>query len=316
MQVLGAGALGTFVAAKLVRAGIDARLIVRKGSLKDVGKATVTVDGFTVDVPVSSTAERRGHFIVCTKAFDAKSAVATHCDTDARVLVLCNGVLAVREELPKVIPATTTHGCYETKPFHIVQTQGTLWCTDNSDFLPAFRTAGLNPVGLSSAEMNDRLWRKLALNAVINPLSAVFKCTNGNVLPRGTDDARAVCFELASVRFALENHHHHHHHHHQTTTTTTTTLTSSSSGPAISTIINDDAEKRIIQAAADKLYADVVAGAVETAGNYSSMYQDVKNRRRTEIDVMNGWISATGRRHGIPTPTNDRLTAAIAKLSS
>lgn len=45
--------------------------------------------------------------------------------------------------------------------------------------------------------------------------------------------------------------------------------------------------------------------------HYPSMAQDMKNRRKTEIDSVNGAISRYGRQAGIPTPANDLLTRLV-----
>jgi len=45
-----------------------------------------------------------------------------------------------------------------------------------------------------------------------------------------------------------------------------------------------------------------------------SMLQDVLARRPTEIDVLNGGISAEGRRAGVPTPLHDCMTALVKGL--
>jgi len=45
-----------------------------------------------------------------------------------------------------------------------------------------------------------------------------------------------------------------------------------------------------------------------------SMLQDVLARRPTEIDVLNGGISAEGRRAGVPTPLHDCMTALVQGL--
>jgi 2-dehydropantoate 2-reductase len=34
-------------------------------------------------------------------------------------------------------------------------------------------------------------------------------------------------------------------------------------------------------------------------------------RRRTEIDFLNGYVSAQGRTVGVPTPFNDAIVAAV-----
>jgi 2-dehydropantoate 2-reductase len=45
-----------------------------------------------------------------------------------------------------------------------------------------------------------------------------------------------------------------------------------------------------------------------------SMLQDVLARRPTEIDVLNGGVSAEGRRVGVPTPLHDSMVALVHGL--
>jgi len=49
----------------------------------------------------------------------------------------------------------------------------------------------------------------------------------------------------------------------------------------------------------------------DTAGNRSSMLQDVTRRRRTEIDALNGKVCELGKKHVVPTPYNETITALI-----
>ncbi|HEY7010152.1 MAG TPA: ketopantoate reductase C-terminal domain-containing protein, partial [Jatrophihabitantaceae bacterium] len=47
-----------------------------------------------------------------------------------------------------------------------------------------------------------------------------------------------------------------------------------------------------------------------------SMTQDVRARRVTEVDVLNGGIAAEGRRVGVPTPGHDAMVALVHGLGS
>jgi 2-dehydropantoate 2-reductase len=55
--------------------------------------------------------------------------------------------------------------------------------------------------------------------------------------------------------------------------------------------------------------ADAVAAA--TAGNRSSMLQDLDRGAVTEIDAMCGAVVSEGRRLGVPTPVNESLWHAV-----
>ncbi len=60
----------------------------------------------------------------------------------------------------------------------------------------------------------------------------------------------------------------------------------------------------------------VLAIAQATAGNRSSMGQDVDRRKRTEIDAINGAIVAFGEQAQIPTPVNRTLTQLVKILEA
>ena len=51
-----------------------------------------------------------------------------------------------------------------------------------------------------------------------------------------------------------------------------------------------------------------------TAGNVSSMLQDVRAHRRTEVERINGAVVAGGLECGIPTPVNETLYLLVKGL--
>ena len=59
----------------------------------------------------------------------------------------------------------------------------------------------------------------------------------------------------------------------------------------------------------------VVKATQEIRDIHTSMYDDWKAGRRTEIDALNGFIVKKGREFGIPTPVNEALTAMIKTLT-
>ncbi|MGB4068158.1 MAG: 2-dehydropantoate 2-reductase [Nitrospira sp.] len=59
----------------------------------------------------------------------------------------------------------------------------------------------------------------------------------------------------------------------------------------------------------------VVKASQEIRDIHTSMYDDWKAGRRTEIDTLNGFIVEQGRKLGIPTPVNEALTAMIKTIT-
>jgi 2-dehydropantoate 2-reductase len=120
------------------------------------------------------------------------------------------------------------------------------------------------------------IWGKLVINAAINPLTALLRVTNGELLKRPA--ARGLMAELAQETAAI------------------------ASAEKVRLPFEDPIE------AAEKV-------ARETAGNHSSMFQDVRRGAPTEIDAICGAVAERGIRHGIPTPANHacwRLVQALA----
>jgi len=60
--------------------------------------------------------------------------------------------------------------------------------------------------------------------------------------------------------------------------------------------------------------AESVAKA--TASNVSSMLQDVLNKKRTEIDFINGAVVRQGKALGIATPVNEVLTNLVKTIEA
>jgi 2-dehydropantoate 2-reductase len=53
-----------------------------------------------------------------------------------------------------------------------------------------------------------------------------------------------------------------------------------------------------------------------TSDNITSMLQDFRRGRASEIDFINGAIAALGKKHGLPTPVNEFVTALIHALEA
>jgi 2-dehydropantoate 2-reductase len=119
------------------------------------------------------------------------------------------------------------------------------------------------------------LWGKLVINAAINPLTALLRVQNGELLQRPTAHAlmREAALETARVATA----------------------------------------KSIRLPYADPL-AVVEEVAWRTAENYSSMLQDVLRGAQTEIDSISGAIVQAGEETGVATPVNLTLWRLVKGL--
>jgi 2-dehydropantoate 2-reductase len=122
---------------------------------------------------------------------------------------------------------------------------------------------------------DDLLWSKLVINAAINPLTALLRVPNGELLthPSARILMGAVAQEAATVAKALGHH-----------------------------LTYPDP------------VASAEAVAHHTAVNHSSMLQDVLRGAPTEIDAICGAIVQTGERCGVSTPVNRTLWLLIRAL--
>ncbi len=59
----------------------------------------------------------------------------------------------------------------------------------------------------------------------------------------------------------------------------------------------------------------VVRWTQEIRDIHTSMYDDWKAGRLTEVDYLNGYVVKVGREHGVPTPVNETMTAIIKTIT-
>lgn len=48
----------------------------------------------------------------------------------------------------------------------------------------------------------------------------------------------------------------------------------------------------------------------------ASMLQDLEKMKKTEVLMINGYVSSTGRKHNIPTPFNDKVVEIVTKIEN
>jgi 2-dehydropantoate 2-reductase len=289
--VLGAGAIGSLCAHALQGAGAGVTLLLREKT-EDVGSELLVEQGAerSVDRFPVATADDCGsitHLLVTTKAYDVRAAVQSicaHLTDDTVVLLLVNGMGMAEQVLVDhpgldIYCGTTTEGAYRIAPMHIrhagrgrtrIGRQGMVaapaWF---ENWHRAMAPCQWDP------DIEAALWAKLAVNCVINPLTALNDCPNGELASRGelAAEVEALCREVGQVSYAAG--------------------------------FTDTAQNIAEMAAA------VIAG---TADNLSSMLQDVSAGRRTEVDYITGQLLRVAREHGIAAPHNTALYERIKHI--
>ena len=287
--VFGAGSLGSLVGGVLARnPAHEVTLVGRDPHVSAVSASGLELTG-ALEATVTPSATTDGRelaadlAIVTVKAFDTAAAAETLAtgDYDA-VLSLQNGMgneaaLAARLEVP-VLAGTASYGAVLEEP-------GVVRCTGIGEIVLGARDGGrseradrigaaFTATGLETTVADDmprRLWEKLAVNAGINPVTALARTENGAVLAaEGNDLARAAARETARVARACD-----------------VGLSNREAVAALESVADD------------------------TAANTSSMHQDVLAERRTEIDAINGYVVDRADEQGLEVPTNRTLTSLV-----
>jgi 2-dehydropantoate 2-reductase len=305
LLVVGAGAVGGVLGARLLRAGQEVTLVARGSHAEAMRRQGLKIEGETVgtfwpnvvsSIPSSPTPDA---IFVTVKTFDLAAAgtmLGQQVAPPVPVLALQNG-LEIEVTLVSALRAAGW-----TQPEHWVVRgvnsvpsmrigpgelrhagKGEILLPNpsrggaaihSSLFQKVLEEAGI-PVRL--VESIDREeWRKALLNAAINPVTAVHRVPNGELLKEPeSSEARGLLREaqraahLAGFDFT-------------------------------------DAE-------ADE---DLLRVLHATATNRSSMVQDLELGRPTEIDAISGAILRTAEAHGVKLPATERMVGLIRQMTA
>ncbi|KEA63237.1 2-dehydropantoate 2-reductase [Marinobacterium lacunae] len=293
-HILGAGAIGCLFAERLARAGCDVTLLVRtEAQLEGLNRldniVSVQIDNTwhlaRVDAETVADSSAIQHLLVCTKAYDgldAINAISPRLAPDAQIVLLQNGYGHQQKSALALAPrpiwaGVTTSGARRTGPFRVVQsgegeTQiGRLNLPEGADHGLPDGWSTLDHRVVLNGDINRALWQKLAINAVINPLTALHGCRNGELLsPVYRQELTTLCTEIENVASVCTQ-------------------------PLFDTT----------------LLEAVLEVAENTAQNRSSMLEDLSAGRPTEIEQITGFICAAARELGEETPLNTELLNAV-----
>jgi len=297
--ILGAGSIGCLCAAYLSRAGHAVTLILRDaeatGAFHRAGGIRLHRPDGTREIlhcaaispdqsGESEAVPRISRVLVCTKAhqtLDAIAALRPLLD-DRPLLVLLQNGMGVREHIQPLLPeaviaqAITTEGAWRYNAFEVVHAGlgqtllGNSGAAERDETIAASLHCELDIQ--ADAALVKRQWLKLAVNCVINPLTTLLECRNGELLnrPDMPSQVHHLCLELHAVAKACGQ-----------------------------------------QLPLDQLRQTVFDVMRSTASNQSSMWQDLQRRRLTEIDFINGYVVQQGKIHAIDCPAHAALVNAI-----
>ena len=213
---------------------------------------------------------------------DAVKALASQLPPTSPILLLHNGMGTI-DELKSVkqplLMATTTHAARRDGNIivHVASGVTHIGPAREQDGVYSYLADVLQQV-LPDVAWHDnirpQLWRKLAVNCVINPMTALWDCPNGE-LKNHPHEVAALCAEVAAV-----------------------------------------IEREGLHTSADDIQYYVEQVIESTAENISSMLQDVRGLRHTEIDYITGYLLKRARAHGISVPENARLYDMVKRKES
>ena len=249
-------------------------------ALQDHGVRLVGTDGAETSVSVHATSDPQdcvGHrlALVLVKSWQTERSARqlSNCLTpDGVALTLQNGLgnLEILQEKigqARAALGVTTAGATLLGPGHVrAGGAGPTTIRSQPGLDPLIDLLQESGFEVKTADDLDGLvWGKLAINAAINPLTALLGVPNGELPKRA--DALAVMIAAAQETAAV-------------------------------------AAKRGVRIPFDDPGSAAVDVAQKTATNRSSMLQDVTRGAPTEIDSICGAIFREGERVDVPTPTN------------
>lgn len=263
-HILGVGSIGGLFAHRLNAGGADVQLLSRDVTERHRQLTLATEPAPTTHLfdceSVEDTAEIE-HLLITTKSWGAYDAIQhiQHRLTKRTVVVaMMNGMQHV-DDLKPLIPktqlflASTTAGCHRSSDTWVPAGAGrTIIGTDTEQPAPPWLGCWQRGVPNLSwrADMTERLIEKVAINCCINPLTALHRVKNGELISETHgEQVTTVISEVSSVLDEL----------------------------GYSTL-SIELGQRVYEVMTD------------TAENRSSMLNDVMAGRRTEAEAIVGWL--------------------------
>ena len=295
--VIGAGSVGSLLTYALNQAGVKPYIVFKT----DVKARAAREKGLKLILPGEGVFNLRGSFVsyseipessvdvafVSTKAYDVPSAISSirmKLKDGAIIISTQNGLgafEAMKAMLPKsrALALVLNCGAYRKGPYEFVYSG----CGES--YLGGEK--GENPVNINLIcdvinalkvitvdDVTPYRWIKLAVNAAVNPLTAINRVRNEAVLSNKYLQSLAISIVKEVKRVA------------------------------------ESLRIKLPKDPLDELFRVVK----ETGSNYSSMLQDILAGRRTEVDFINGVVVGRASISGVEVPTNKVMWLLIRSL--
>jgi 2-dehydropantoate 2-reductase len=291
LAIVGKGAIGGLIGFKCHQLGYTCQHLIKTQhqSLFKVTDITGVLHSYTPNISVITEPNQFDVLILPIKAYQVMSVLqqlAPFIQPKHIIVLLHNGmgtIEQVKKQLPNnfLIAATTSYGAFKPDANTLLETglgQTHLgWIGSVDERLKRLIEpilSALLPPSKWHQDINLALWKKLAINAVINPLTAIHNLKNGDLADtKYNNQIYNICFEISMLMSALDY-----------------------------SIKSTDLVENVQQV------------ITATANNYSSMHQDLKFKRHTEIEFINGYVISKATELNIEVPHNQRLLEQIRQL--
>jgi len=293
ISIIGNGAVGNMLAVSCHQQQLDYQVLTRSEQATELKVTDSNNKQWKMPLVVNplSALSHSDLIILPLKAYQIAEFIEQnqsliHCK---QTLVLLHNGMGTIETCQQLLPnnnliaGTTSYGAFkpDALTLHIKGKGDTHfgWISQQADCQHQAIEHVLSALLPPSAWHKDirlALWLKLAINAAINPLTALYGVTNGEL--------RASHFQSQIIEVCEEVNH-------------------------VMNYLGFVQEPQALLQKVNKVIED-------TADNFSSMNRDVAAKRPTEIDFINGYIVKQAQRCDLPCPVNLNLLKKIKTMET
>ncbi|MDQ0416373.1 2-dehydropantoate 2-reductase [Croceifilum oryzae] len=300
IAVIGAGSIGLLWSSRLSRLPYEITVLThtieQHQQIVQAGISCVELDGqmnhtSVKSCPIGDTSELSSFDIIfiTVKQYQLPNVmelVQRYSHPFTQILFWQNGLgheeaIGELHHRPDTYVALTTEGAYRKSGTHVVHTgQGETWIGTFPhqeqwkpllhDFIQTLQPIIVSPIREENMILK-RMWEKLAVNAVINPLTTILEVPNGELLHGEFENMiEKITAETCQVarRVGVELDH-------------------------------------------SRTIKKIKEVCRLTSQNLSSMLQDVQGRKQTEIEAINGAILRYAKEHNIPVYYHEMLYTLV-----